>query len=102
MFAVRRPAGAPDDSGRRVVDSPAKTGSITTMNNGQRAPNQLDRVLGPWSATAIVVGTTIGSGIFKKPAAVSADVPQFGVAMAAWVLLAAVIACGGLALAEVT
>lgn len=61
----------------------------------------LDRVLGPWTATAIVVGTTIGSGIFKKPAAVAVDVPQFGVAMAAWTLMAFVIACGGLALAEV-
>jgi amino acid transporter len=59
-------------------------------------------VLGPVTATAVVVGTVIGSGIFKKPAAVAADVPQFGVAMAAWVLMAALVICGGLALAEVT
>lgn len=69
------------------------------------APNssgQLARVLGPWTATAIVVGTVIGSGIFKKPAAVAVDVPQFGVAMTAWVIMAGLIICGGLALAEVT
>src|SRR4051812_2309013 len=72
-------------------------GRRTTDNS-----NQLERVLGPWTATAIVVGTTIGSGIFKKPAAVAADVPFFGLAMVGWVLLALVIICGGLALAEVT
>lgn len=62
----------------------------------------LDRILGPVTATAIVVGTVIGSGIFKKPAAVAVDVPQFGVAMGAWILMAALVICGGLALAEVT
>lgn len=74
------------------------------MANNSDVPvkGQLDRVLGPWTATAIVVGTVIGSGIFKKPAAVAADVPQFGVAMCAWVLMAFLIICGGLALAEVT
>lgn len=73
--------------------------------SADRAPNpgqQLERVLGPWTATAIVVGTVIGSGIFKKPAAVAADVPMFGVAMSAWVLMAVLILFGGLALAEVT
>lgn len=64
--------------------------------------DKLERVLGPWTATAIVVGTTIGSGIFKKPAAVAADVPQFGVAMLAWILMGGLIILGGLALAEVT
>src|SRR3954447_19962478 len=64
--------------------------------------DKLERVLGPWTATAVVVGTVIGSGIFKKPAAVAEDLPQFGLAMTAWVLLAVVIMCGGLALAEVT
>lgn len=64
--------------------------------------DKLERVLGPWTATAIIVGTVIGSGIFKKPAAVAQDLPQFGLAIGAWVLLAGVIICGGLALAEVT
>src|SRR5262245_23190720 len=27
---------------------------------------RLERVLGPWMATALVVGTVIGSGVFKK------------------------------------
>jgi amino acid transporter len=59
------------------------------------------RVLGPWMATAIVVGNVIGSGVFKKPSAVADAVPSFGWAMAAWIILGALTMCGGLALAEV-
>ena len=46
----------------------------------------LPRVLGPWIATAIVVGTVIGSGIFKKSRNVAENVPEFGLAMSVWVL----------------
>lgn len=66
-----------------------------------RTSRQLDRVLGPWMATALVVGTVIGSGVFKKPAAVAEAVPTFGWAIAAWVLLGVLVMCGGLALTEV-
>jgi APA family basic amino acid/polyamine antiporter len=73
------------------------------MANGDAQPNrvQLDRVLGPWMATALVVGTVIGSGVFKKPHAVAEAVPTFGWAIAAWVLLGVLVMCGGLALTEV-
>jgi amino acid transporter len=74
------------------------------MSNGEKRdiPRGLERVIGPVTATAIVVGTIIGSGIFKKPASVAEAVPFFGVAMCAWVLMAVLIVFGGLALAEVT
>ncbi len=74
------------------------------MTNQDRptTSNTLERVLGPITATAIVVGTVIGSGIFKKPAVVAVDVPTFGTAMSAWVLMAILMVFGGLALAEVT
>ena len=71
------------------------------MTNDSSARNQLERVLGPITAIAIVVGTTIGSGVFKKPAIVAQDVSTFGTAMAAWWLLAMLVIFGGLALAEV-
>jgi amino acid transporter len=66
------------------------------------ADQQLERALGPWTATAIIVGTIIGSGIFKKPAPIAEAVPMFGVAMSAWALMAVLIALGCLAMAEVT
>ncbi len=61
----------------------------------------LIRVLGPLTATAIVVGTVIGSGIFKIPQRVAAEVPQFGLAALAWILGGLLAFLGALALAEV-
>jgi basic amino acid/polyamine antiporter, APA family len=52
-------------------------------------------------ATAIVVGTVIGSGIFKKGRNVAENVPEFGLAMAVWVLGGVLALLGALALAEV-
>ena len=61
----------------------------------------LARVLGPWMATALVIGTVIGSGVFKKPQAVAVQVPEFGLAMLAWVLVGVLALIGALTLAEV-
>jgi amino acid transporter len=61
----------------------------------------LPRVLGFWMATAIVIGTVIGSGVFVKGRTVSDNVPQVGLAMTAWVLGGVLALLGALALAEV-
>jgi APA family basic amino acid/polyamine antiporter len=61
----------------------------------------LIRVLGPWMATAVVVGTVIGSGVFKKARNVADLVPEFGLAMGAWVLVGLLALFGALAIAEV-
>ena len=66
-----------------------------------QTPVQLLRVLGPWMATAIVVGTVIGSGVFKKARNVSENVPEFGLAMSVWVLGGVLALLGAFALAEV-
>ena len=61
----------------------------------------LVRALGPLMATAIVVGTVIGSGIFKKPQAVAENVPHFGWVAVVWILGGVLAFLGALALTEV-
>ncbi len=61
----------------------------------------LPRVLGPWLAGAIVVGTVIGTGVFKKGRNVAEEVPEFGLAMSVWVLGGVLALLGSFALAEV-
>jgi amino acid transporter len=70
----------------------------TSVSNGSPG---LVRGLGPVMAIAVVAGTVIGSGVFKKPQAVAASVPYFGLAALAWVLIGALAMMGALALAEV-
>jgi hypothetical protein len=53
------------------------------MNNEKKGAGLL-RALGPLMGTAVVVGTVIGSGVFKKPQVVAENVPYFGVAGLAW------------------
>ncbi len=64
-------------------------------------PRSLPRVLGAWMATALVVGTVIGSGVFKKARVVADNVPEFGLAMGVWVLGGVLTVVGALAYAEV-
>ena len=70
--------------------------------NSNDSTHRLPRVLGPWMATAVVVGTVIGSGVFKKPHAVAKDVDHFGLILVAWVLVGLLAMFGALAYAEVT
>src|ERR1043165_591039 len=62
---------------------------------------KLLRALGPVMATAIVIGTVIGSGIFKKPQTVASNVPYFGLAALVWVVGGVLVMLGALAYAEV-
>jgi amino acid transporter len=61
----------------------------------------LPRVLGPLMTTALVIGTVIGSGVFKKPAVIAGAVPTFGLTALVWVLGGLLVALGALAYAEV-
>jgi amino acid transporter len=64
-------------------------------------PPRLLRALGPLMATAVVVGTVIGSGVFKKPQVVAENVPYFGLAAFVWILVGVLALLGALTLAEV-
>jgi amino acid transporter len=73
-----------------------------TTHHAPPTQDRLARVLGVWLAMAIVIGNTIGSGVFKKPAVVAQNVPTTGWALSAWVLMGSLVLCGGLAMSEVT
>ncbi|HVS76493.1 MAG TPA: amino acid permease [Steroidobacteraceae bacterium] len=60
----------------------------------------MPRSLGTWGATAVVVGVTIGSGIFRVPATVAAQLHAPGPAMLCWLLGGLVTLCGALSVAE--
>lgn len=68
------------------------------VNNSKEG---LERVLGPVMATAIVVGTIIGSGVFKKPASIAGWVPHSGIVAVVWILGGVLVVLGALAYAEV-
>jgi basic amino acid/polyamine antiporter, APA family len=61
----------------------------------------LPRRLGLWSAVAIVIGSVIGSGIFRTPAGVAERLPGPGVMLALWAVGGLFALCGTLTLAEV-
>ncbi len=65
------------------------------------APVALQRRLGLWSAVWVVVGSTIGSGIFRTPAGIAAKLPGPGPMLLAWVVGGLFALCGALTLAEV-
>lgn len=60
----------------------------------------LPRRLGFWATTAMVVGTIIGSGIFRVPASVAGEVGSVAGIAVVWVLGGVITLCGALATAE--
>jgi basic amino acid/polyamine antiporter, APA family len=63
-------------------------------------PARLPRTLGLWSSVALVVGITIGSGIFRSPAGIAQKVPDPKLMLALWVVGGLITLCGALSLAE--
>ena len=63
---------------------------------GERLP----RHLGLWSAVAVLVGSTIGSGIFRVPASVADRLHDPGPVLLAWVLGGVIALFGALTIAE--
>src|SRR5690242_1637999 len=76
--------------------SPLSAPSPAPDRWGDRLPRQL----GLWSAVAVLIGSTIGSGIFRTPAIIAGRVPDplpmFGV----WILGGLLALCGALTYAE--
>jgi basic amino acid/polyamine antiporter, APA family len=62
----------------------------------------LQRQLGLWSAVAVLIGSTIGSGIFRSPAGITDKLPGPLPLMAVWVAGGLFAICGALTLAELS
>ncbi len=64
------------------------------------ASGKLPRTLGLWSSVALVIGITIGSGIFRSPAGIAQKVPSPALMLGLWVVGGLITLCGALSLAE--
>jgi amino acid transporter len=60
----------------------------------------LVRRLGLWSSIGIVIGITIGGGIFRTPAGIATRVPDPVWMLSVWVIGGLIVLCGALAFAE--
>jgi APA family basic amino acid/polyamine antiporter len=69
----------------------------TTPRAGE---SQLVRRLGLWASIGIVIGVTIGSGIFRTPAGIATRVPDPTLMLAVWLLGGLISLCGALSVAE--
>lgn len=70
------------------------------MAQTRASRGELLRVLGPVSATTVVVGSVIGSGIFYKANVISASVGRFDLVLLVWIVCGVMSLLGALALAE--
>jgi amino acid transporter len=64
------------------------------------APTELPRRLGLFSAIAVLVGSTIGSGIFRSPAGIADKLPGPLPVLLVWTVGGLFALCGALTLAE--
>ena len=75
-----------------------------TAPNADRAPHGADsllrRQIGLYAATAVTVGSIVGSGIFRSPHSVARELPSEALMLAAWIVGGLLSMVGALALAE--
>jgi basic amino acid/polyamine antiporter, APA family len=76
------------------------TGPIAEPTNEATRPGALPRKLGLFSAIAVLVGSTIGTGIFRSPSGIAVRVPDEGLYLLLWVLGGFFSLCGALTYAE--
>jgi basic amino acid/polyamine antiporter, APA family len=73
---------------------------MATSTSAAAREAELVRTLGLWSSIGIVIGVTIGSGIFRTPAGIATRVPDPTLMMMVWLLGGLISLCGALSVAE--
>lgn len=70
------------------------------MADRQPTPTQPHRVIGLYAVTAITVGNIIGSGIFRAPHGIAAELPGITPVILAWIVGGVLSIAGSLVLTE--
>ena len=83
------------------MSAPTSPSASPTHGGATSSRLDLQRQLGLWSAVAIVVGTTIGSGIFRTPAGVTDRLPGPLPVFSIWLVGGLLAMSGALAMAEI-
>ncbi len=75
---------------------------VTQLGSKEKPKERLEliRGLGPWAASAIVVGTMVGTGIFLKPSEMAAAGGSVSLVYAAWIAGGLLSLFGALSFAE--
>lgn len=71
-----------------------------TARSGTSTRSDLARSMGFWSGTSLLVGTMIGSGIFRAPASIASVAHDPRQILGMWLFFGIVTICGALTLAE--
>src|SRR6478736_2348391 len=75
----------------------------SSLSTPVQPPTQdLRRVIGFTGGTALIVGITIGSGIFRTPPTIAGLVPNPLVIMGLWTAFGLISICGALTIAELS
>jgi basic amino acid/polyamine antiporter, APA family len=83
-----------------TLSPPTPAAGISSGSEPPHVRTELPRRLGFWETTLIVIGVTIGSGIFRVPASVADTVGSSAGVAAVWVVGGIIALCGALSLAE--
>src|SRR6476620_2286503 len=98
--AISGDISAQDPTSKRYRWAGCIFSSLTTPV--QPPTQDLRRVIGFTGGTALIVGITIGSGIFRTPPTIAGLVPNPLVIMGLWIAFGLISICGALALAELS
>ena len=81
---------------------PASSAAPEVVSAADAVPrSRLPRQLGLWSAVAVLIGSTIGSGIFRSPAGIADRLPGPLPLASVWIVGGLFALCGALTLAEI-